>query len=130
LPAPLRVASVVFDVHTLTIASISVLAGAQMVSLGVYAQMFAARVGLLNLKPSRYALIQNFSLEIGIALGVGVALLGIVVDLYALWVWSRAGFGPLNYEETLRIVIPGSTLIGLGVQIFFSSFMISILDLQ
>jgi glycosyltransferase involved in cell wall biosynthesis len=130
LPAPLQVASVVFDVHTLAIASIMILVGAQMVSLGGYAQMFAARVGLLKLKPSRYALIQNFSLEIGIALGVGVALLGILVDLYAFWGWSQAGFGPLNYEETLRIVIPGSTLIGLGVQIFFSSFMISILDLK
>ena len=130
LPAPLQIGVVVFDVHTMVVASVSTLVGAQLISLGLWARMFAAKAGLLPAKSSLYRFIQNISLEIGIALGIVTAIFGFLIDLYAVWLWGEVSFGPLNYQQTLRIIIPGSTLIGLGMQIFFSSFMISILDLE
>jgi len=44
--------------------------------------------------------------------------------------WRLAGFGPLDYARTMRIVIPGATLVALGVQLAFSSFMVSLLGMQ
>jgi hypothetical protein len=38
-------------------------------------------------------------------------------------------FGQLNYSETMRLVIPGSMFVVLGVQTIFSSFFISILGM-
>jgi hypothetical protein len=41
--------------------------------------------------------------------------------------WRLAGFGNLDYERTMRWVIPGATLTAWGFQTFVSSFFISIL---
>ena len=39
-------------------------------------------------------------------------------------------FGPLDYSQTMRWVIPGTLLVTLGVQAVLSSFFFSILGLK
>jgi hypothetical protein len=41
--------------------------------------------------------------------------------------WRERGFGNLNYETTMRWVIPGVTLTALGFQTVLASFMISLI---
>jgi hypothetical protein len=57
-----------------------------------------------------------------------VAGLSLLVGAVAQW--KAAGFGPLNYERTMRWVIPGTTLTALGVQVVLSSFFVSVLLLR
>jgi hypothetical protein len=57
-----------------------------------------------------------------VALVVGVVLLGSAVNQ-----WRLAGFGNLEYGETMRVVISGATLTALGVQTVLASFFLSIL---
>jgi hypothetical protein len=47
----------------------------------------------------------------------------------AVFDWLSAGFGPLDYRSTMRLVIPGVTLAALGVQTVFSSFFLSLLGM-
>jgi hypothetical protein len=61
----------------------------------------------------------------GVSMGVGIALL--VVSVLQ---WRAAGFGDLDYEKTMRWVIPGVTLTALGFQTILSSFFLSILGLR
>ncbi len=62
-----------------------------------------------------------------------LALLALLVGggllLAAVLKWRAAGFGRLDYPETMRWVIPGATLTALGFQTLLSSFFISILGL-
>jgi hypothetical protein len=44
--------------------------------------------------------------------------------------WRAGGYGPLPYSQTLRLVIPGVTLVALSAQTIFASFMVSILGLD
>ncbi len=44
--------------------------------------------------------------------------------------WRAAGYGSLAYAETLRIVVPGVTLVALAAQTVFNSFMVSVLGLD
>jgi CO dehydrogenase/acetyl-CoA synthase delta subunit len=69
------------------------------------------------------------TLEGGILIGVAMALGGGAILASAVIGWARKDFGPLSYPESLRRVIPGVTMIILGVQMFFSSFFIGILGL-
>jgi hypothetical protein len=55
---------------------------------------------------------------------LGLALIGVVVEQ-----WWASGFGNLNYETTMRWVIPGATLTALGFQTVLASFMISLIAL-
>jgi len=129
LPGPQTIGSVTFDVHTLLAGSFMLLVGVQLILLAVFARMFAFRTGLLPQKPAFYELIRRASLETGVVVGALTVTLGLLVYLYTAWLWSQTGFGPLNYEVTLRTMIPGSALIGVGVEVLFASFLISLLEL-
>jgi hypothetical protein len=50
--------------------------------------------------------------------------------LAAIFVWYRAGFGNLDYPQTMRLVVPGATLTALGFQTVLSSFFMSVLGLK
>ena len=79
-------------------------------------------------KMTRFFEIVN--LERGL-IAAGLALLvGVVLLLLAINIWREANFGPLNYAETMRYVIPGATLVALGFQTVLWGFFVSILGLK
>jgi hypothetical protein len=69
----------------------------------------------------------RFKLEHGLLLGGGIALTGIVLGAVILIDWISHGFGALAEE---RLAVLAATLIIVGIQIFFSSFLLSILGLR
>jgi hypothetical protein len=66
-------------------------------------------------------------LEHGLLAGGGVLLLGAVLLGVIALSWASGGFGSLGQE---RLVIFAATLVIVGVQIVFSSFLVSILALR
>jgi hypothetical protein len=69
----------------------------------------------------------RYRLEHGLLLGGIVAFAGVGVGVYILVNWIHQGFGALAYE---RLAVLAATLIIVGIQIFFSSFLLSILGLR
>jgi hypothetical protein len=60
-------------------------------------------------------------------LGGGVAIAGFVAAAVIVVRWIDRGFGELSEQ---RLAILAATLIIVGIQIFFSSFLLSILGLR
>jgi hypothetical protein len=56
--------------------------------------------------------------------------LGIVGIIIAVLYWKSLQFGELNPSISMRIAIPGTLLITLGLQVNFSSFLISLLRMK
>jgi glycosyltransferase involved in cell wall biosynthesis len=130
LPGPLTIGRVSFDAHTLLYASAAVVIGYQSVVFSAFARYFAVTEGLL---PDKDLLTKGFryaTLEVGLAVGAALMLAGLVVSGFAVGVWESRSLGQLDYQDTLRIVIPGVTLLILGSQTIFSSFFLSILGLK
>jgi glycosyltransferase involved in cell wall biosynthesis len=100
--------------------------GAQIVSLAVSARAFA--VNVLGERPDR--LLEwgrrHLRLEHGLVIGGLLLLCGLGIAGVIVGVWINRGFGALSEEKLLLI---GSVLIILGVQLIFSSFFLSILEL-
>jgi len=70
------------------------------------------------------------NLERGLA-GAGLAfLVGLYLLLSAFNDWRLANFGNLNYAVTMRLAIPGATLLALAFQTILSSFLISMLGMK
>jgi hypothetical protein len=63
-------------------------------------------------------------------IGVLLVASGVGLSLYAVSTWNDAGFGRLDYPDTLRIVIPGATLIACGMQTAFSALFLGVLGLR
>jgi hypothetical protein len=69
----------------------------------------------------------RFRLEHGLLLGGGVLVVGLAMAAVILGVWIDRGFGALSEE---RLAVMAATLLIVGIQIFFSSFLLSILGLR
>jgi glycosyltransferase involved in cell wall biosynthesis len=125
----LRINGVTFDVSTLLFASLGFIAGYQSIVFAVLTKVFAIVEGLLPPDPRIDRLARIFELERGLVIGALIGFSGAALLLVAIAQWRAKGFGPLDYEVTLRWVIPGVTLAAVGLQTVLASFYLRILQL-
>jgi glycosyltransferase involved in cell wall biosynthesis len=131
VPGQRSIGSVTFDVSTLVYFALAVAVGLQAVYFFLTARWFGITEGLLPDDPRIRRLLEGRGrLELGLATGVLLVAAGLGLSLYALTTWNEAGFGRLDYPATLRIVIPGATLITCGMQTAFSALFVSVLGLR
>ena len=98
----------------------------QSVIFTIFTKTFAISEGLLPEDARMNRFFEIINLERGLLVSFMAVLIGIVLLLLAVNQWRLAEFGPLDYAQTMRLVIPGATLTALGFQTFFSSFFVSI----
>jgi hypothetical protein len=60
-------------------------------------------------------------------LGGALALAGFALAAVIVGIWIHRGFGAISEE---RLAVIAATLVIVGIQIFFSSFLLSILGLR
>lgn len=130
LLGPRRIGPVTLDVGTMMLCSMGMILGLQLVSQAFYAKVFAIREGLLPDDPEFNQLFNFWTLEKGCLIGLMSSAVGCCVLLWAVLVWERAAFGPLDYAQNLRRLITGATLLVLGIQTIFASFHLSVLGLK
>lgn len=130
LPAPRTVAAVTFDVHTLLYSAVFVLLGFQAIIFAVFTKLFAISEGLHPPDPTLDKAFRYITLEVGLLAGALLILAGLGVSVYAVGLWQSRHFGPLDYAQTLRLVIPASLFLTLGGQTVFASFFLSVLGLR
>jgi len=122
---------VTFNVGTLTLASLGMVVGFQLVAFAFYTKVFGIGEGLLPQDPKLTKLFKVLNLETGLIASLLVLLTGLGFLGYGLWVWKAAHYGVLpSTEENLRRLIPAATLLSLGIQGIFSSFFLSVLGLR
>ncbi|HEV3258601.1 MAG TPA: glycosyltransferase family 2 protein [Gemmataceae bacterium] len=127
---PRRVGPVVFDIVTLLVAAFVLLLGYQLVIFAVFTKIFTITHGLHPPRTHLYKRVfRGLNLEIGVIVGLALALGGFLLLGHALWNWRAAGFGDLDPRAAMREGIPAVTLLMLGVQTVFASFFLSILTL-
>ncbi len=125
-----RIGPARLDAHTLLFGSLGLIVGFQSVLFFLATKAFAISEGILPEDPQLRRVLEVVQLEKGLLAGLVGCLVGLAFLLAAVDEWRLAGFGPLDYAHTMRRVIPGATLIALGVQVALSSFLMSLLAMQ
>jgi hypothetical protein len=123
-------AGATFDAHTLLFGSLAILCGYQAILFAIFTKTFSIGEGLVPPDPRWMRFYGLVNLERGLIIAATALVAGIVLLLLALNQWRVANFGPLDYSDTMRLVIPGSTLVALGWQTILSSFFVSILGMR
>ena len=118
---------ITLSVHTLLFSALAVLVGYQAILFAIFTKVFAVTEGLMPQDPRLTRFFRVIDLEKGVIGGALVLLVGLGMLAAAVNRWRLVDFGDLDYEETMRLVIPGATLTALGVQTILSSFFVSIL---
>jgi len=123
LVGPAKIGSAGFDVGTMLYTAAFAVLGYQAVLFSVMVKLFAAREDLLPMSPRYRRLVERFSIERGLVLGIVIFVAGIVVALLQLLRWGSAGFGALDTAQNIRTAIPAALGMVLGFQtIMFSMF--------
>jgi hypothetical protein len=115
-----------WDLHTMIAGSLLMIIGTQILALGLCAHAYGTY--FMSEKDAWFDRMRaRFRLEHGLLLGgvfmvAGLALAGVIGGI-----WIDRGFGSLSEE---RLAVLAATLLVVGLQIFFSSFLLSILGLR
>ncbi|HUN79057.1 MAG TPA: glycosyltransferase family 2 protein [Solirubrobacteraceae bacterium] len=112
--------------HALIGGSLFLIVGAQVVTLGLCALAYATYF-MGEHDPWFDRMRRRWRLEHGLLLGGNLALLGSVALVAIVVEWVEHGFGSLAYEH---LAILAATLLVLGIQVIFGSFLLSILGLR
>jgi glycosyltransferase involved in cell wall biosynthesis len=123
---PIEVFGVHWYIHAMIVASTASLVGAQIVQLGVFARTYAV-LYLDEPDPLIERLWAKVRLEHGLIVGGGVLIAGLALLGTIFGKWASNGFGALHEEHPALL---GLTLVGLGVQVLFGSFFLSVLGLR
>ncbi len=118
-----------FDAHTLLFASLAILCGYQAILFSIFSQTFAVIEGFLPESKWLSRFYRLVNLERGLAIAAVALLVGLSLMGIAFNRWRLSHFGPLNYAQTMRLVVPGVTLAALGFQTILSSFFVSIMGM-
>jgi glycosyltransferase involved in cell wall biosynthesis len=115
-----------WEVHTLIGGSLLLIVGAQVVTLGLCARAYGIYF-MGERDPWFERMRRRFRLEHGLLLGGAIATVGLAILAAIVLEWVRRGFGSLSEE---RLAILAATLMVLGIQVIFASFLLSILGLR
>jgi glycosyltransferase involved in cell wall biosynthesis len=115
-----------WQLHSMIAGSLLAVVGTQVLALGLCAHAYG-RYFMGEREPWFDRMRARFRLEHGLLAGGAVAAAGAVVCAVVVLTWVDRGFGQLSEE---RLFVAGSALIIVGLQVLFSSFLLSILGLR
>jgi len=115
-----------WGLHALIGGALLMIVGTQVLALGLCAHAYGTYF-MGEQDPWFDRMRARFRLEHGLLLGGVFMLIGVVMGGVILATWISHGFGSLSDE---RLAVIAASLLIVGIQIFFSSFLLSILGLR
>jgi len=115
-----------WQLHTTIGGSLLLIVGTQVLSLGLCAHAYGTYY-MREQEPWFDRARARFRLEHGLLLGGVVTLTGLIAGAVIIITWIDNGAGALS-EEKLALV--AATLVITGIQIFFTSFLLSVIGLR
>ena len=115
-----------WDIHTMVAGALLMIVGTQVLALGLCAHAYGMYF-MGDKDPWFDRMRARFRLEHGLLLGGAFILAGTVIGAAIAAIWIHRGFGQLSEE---RLAVLAATFVIVGIQIFFSSFLLSILGLR
>jgi glycosyltransferase involved in cell wall biosynthesis len=115
-----------WGVHAIIGGALLMIVGTQVLALGLCAHAYGTYF-MGERDPWFDRMRARFRLEHGLLLGGLFTLVGLVMGTVIVATWIAHGFGSLADE---KLAVVAASLIIVGIQIFFSSFLLSILGLR
>jgi len=115
-----------WDLHAEIAGALLTIVGSQVLALGLCAHAYGTY--FMGEKDAWFDRMRaRFRLEHGLLLGGAIMLAGLVAASFIVARWIDRGLGAISEE---RLAIVAAELLIVGIQVFFSSFLLSILGLR
>jgi len=127
---PTKIGNVNFGINTMMYGSACVLVGVNISLFSMFTKAYALSSGFIPNSPKTVSIFEKFTVEKGVVIGIILTLLGIVATIFAFIIWGNNSFGNLQPESIMKITIPATTLIAIGIELIFASFFLGILEIE
>ena len=127
---PIVIGGVGLDIHTMLYGAGATIVGLQMVIFSLLARAAGAAKGLLPPRGLFQSLMRIFTLERGLLVGALMVTAGLAMSVYSVHLWVSAGMRAVEPESMMRIAIPALTLLLGGMEVFFASFVLSVVTMD
>jgi hypothetical protein len=124
-----RVGDAVLDVHSLLVMAFLLILGMQMIFTGLFANVYTRTVGILPWNDRFDRLVRKLTLEKLLIVSLIIGSIGAAGVVWNVWDWYSRGFPSLDYQVTMRRLVPSLTMVMVAMQGVFNGFMLSILFL-
>ena len=114
--------------HSMVLTAAAINIGFEVMLFWVFANTIAIQRGLLPRDANFESLRRAMPLELALAIGAALILLGLAAFVAAVTEWSAVGFGELVGGTAMRLVIVSGTTFVLGAQILYGSFLLHVLE--
>jgi glycosyltransferase involved in cell wall biosynthesis len=118
------------DINALLYFAISGIVGLQITFFGLFALALARKMQLRIAHGFPERLLKLASLEITIAAGIFLIVMGLGAAVYAIVQWGHSSFGALIPSDMMRITIPAVTTLAIGTQIVFGGFLLGFIEIE
>jgi Glycosyl transferase family 2 len=115
-----------WDLHAMIAGVLLMVVGTQVLGLGLCAHAYGTYF-MGEKDPWFDRMRARLRLEHGLMLGAVIVLVGLAMAGVVVATWINRGFGQLSEE---RLAVLAAALIIIGIQVFFTSFLLSILGLR
>ncbi len=127
---PSRIGTINFGINTMMYGATSLLVGVNISLFSMFTKAYALSSGFIPNSPKTVGLLERFTVEKGVVIGVILTILGIIATIIAFVIWGNHSFGNLQPESIMKITIPATTLIAIGIELVFASFFLGILEIK
>jgi len=127
LRGPIFIGGRGYSFHLSILGSLLTLLGFQIINLGLYAKAYSFKQYFERGDKFIEKFYTYFRLEWGLVIGFSLFMVGLLMDFFILYSWIKGGFGALLQVSKASFA---TTLMVMGVQIIFSSFFLSMLDVK
>jgi glycosyltransferase involved in cell wall biosynthesis len=117
------------DRNTFIFSCFMIALGVQVITFGGLSRYYAAITGMLPETARANSLVQNATVDRLVWIAVALFAGGLVLFGVAIGMWAKVNFGPLQNPLVSRLVMAGLTLLIIGLQMFFSAFLLGILSI-
>ncbi len=128
-PSAQTVGDVTFGIHTFVLSGFAVILGFNILLFSVLSKHSSVIHGLLPPAKMMQSAMQLFTLERLLILGILLAVVGAWGIFDSFEYWQQSDFGNLDYEITMRKIVPSAVILVVGIQTVFGSFLADIIGL-
>ncbi|QUD87850.1 glycosyltransferase family 2 protein [Phenylobacterium montanum] len=117
------------DIHSLVVACFAVLMGVQLVVFGALARRYQALEGVLP-PGTFHKFLLGLSLEWILRAALVIFVGGVVGATWAVAHWAGSGFGPILYNDVMRVLVISLTGVAVAIQLAAAGFLASVFSLR
>ena len=125
----IQIGNAVLDVHSLLVMAFTLIFGIQLIFTGIFANIYTRTVGILPWNDRFDQLVRKLTLEKLLIVSLILGGIGFTGVFTSAWNWYSQGYPPLDYQITMRKLVPALTILMIAGQGILNGFMLSILFL-